>query len=200
MEAAATSALSGDKAQRIVDAMRASVAARGAAGSTFDHVAREAGVSRGLLHYYFGTKERLLVEVVRRDSDLRLAALDAAIAAARTGDDLLARAGVARSRTSSSATRRSSRCTSSSSPRARRTPEIAAELAALHRRIREHVAEQLEAKAREGVISPTADAESVVTVLLSLADGLALRMLADPGHDWGPTLAAAMPAARALLG
>jgi len=39
-----------------------------------------------------------------------------------------------------------------------------------------------------------------VTVLLSLADGLALRMLADPGHDWGPTLAAAMPAARALLG
>ena len=47
--------------------MRVSVAARGVAGSTFDHVAREAGVSRGLLHYYFGTKERLLVEVVRRE-------------------------------------------------------------------------------------------------------------------------------------
>ena len=57
--------LSGDKAQRIVDAMRESVAKRGAAGSTFEHVAGEAGVSRGLLHYYFGTKERLLVEVVR---------------------------------------------------------------------------------------------------------------------------------------
>ena len=38
--------LSGDKAQRIVDAMRDSVARRGAAGSTFEHVAREAGVSR----------------------------------------------------------------------------------------------------------------------------------------------------------
>ena len=82
---------------------------------------------------------------------------------------------------------------------ARRTPEIAAELAALHRRIREHVAEQLEAKRAEGVIAMNADAEAVVTVLLSLADGLALRMLADPDHDWGPTLAAAMPAARALL-
>src|SRR5215203_7263325 len=89
MEAAGSSTLSGDKAQRIVDAMRASVAARGAAGSTFDHVAREAGVSRGLLHYYFGTKERLLVEVVRRDSDLRLAALDEALASARTAEDLL---------------------------------------------------------------------------------------------------------------
>ena len=37
--------------------------------STFDHVAREAGVSRGLLHYYFGSKERLLVEVVRHDCE-----------------------------------------------------------------------------------------------------------------------------------
>ena len=196
MEAAA--ALSGDKAQRIVDAMRASVAARGAAGSTFDHVAREAGVSRGLLHYYFGTKERLLVEVVRRDSDLRLAALDEAIAAARSADDLLHV--LVRSleelveRDPAFVALHFELFTSS-----RRTPEIAAELAALHRRIREHVAEQLEAKRAEGVIAMGADAEAVVTVLLSLADGLALRMLADPDHDWGPTLAAAMRAARALL-
>jgi hypothetical protein len=32
--------LEGDKAQRIIAAMRASVGRRGAAGSTFDHVAR----------------------------------------------------------------------------------------------------------------------------------------------------------------
>ena len=54
--------IAGDKAVHIVDAMRASVAVRGVAASTFDHVAREAQVSRGLLHYYFGTKERLLAE------------------------------------------------------------------------------------------------------------------------------------------
>jgi AcrR family transcriptional regulator len=194
----AAAALSGDKAQRIVDAMRASVAARGAAGSTFDHVAREAGVSRGLLHYYFGTKERLLVEVVRRDSDLRLAALDAALAAARTADDLLHV--LVRSledlveRDPSFVALHFELFTS-----ARRTPEIAAELAALHRRIREHVAEQLEAKQAAGVIAMKAEPEAIVTILLSLADGLALRMLADPEHDWGPTLAAAVPAARALL-
>ena len=57
---------------RIVDAMRQSVAERGTAGSTFDQVAREAGVSRGLLHYHFGTKERLIAEVVRRDAEIRL--------------------------------------------------------------------------------------------------------------------------------
>jgi len=66
-EGAGARSLSGEKAQRIVEAMRKSVARLGTAGSTFDHVARQAGVSRGLLHYYFGTKEQLLVEAVRRD-------------------------------------------------------------------------------------------------------------------------------------
>src|SRR5213080_4368261 len=92
MEAATSEgrrALAGDKAQRIVDAMRRSVARRGSSGSTFDHVAREAGVSRGLLHYYFGTKEQLLVEVVRRDAELRMAVLDDRLAEARTADDFI---------------------------------------------------------------------------------------------------------------
>ena len=75
--------LPSDKATRIVEAMRASVAARGIAGSTFDHVAREAGVSRGLLHYYFGTKERLLVEVVRRECEMRGELLQKAVAGRR---------------------------------------------------------------------------------------------------------------------
>ena len=75
--------LSSEKAQRIVDAMRGTcVGTRGATGATFDHVAREAGVSRGLLHYYFGTKERLLVEVVRRDCDLRMERMTATTASA----------------------------------------------------------------------------------------------------------------------
>src|SRR3954462_4557283 len=90
MEAAAKEReLSGDKAQRIVDAMRNSVASRGAAGSTFEHVAGEAGVSRGLLHYYFGTKERLLVEVVRRDTELRVERLDERLGPAKNGDDVV---------------------------------------------------------------------------------------------------------------
>src|ERR1700742_910889 len=92
MEAATSQqhrAIEGEKAQRIVEAMRSSVARRGVAGSTFDHVAREARVSRGLLHYYFGTKERLLTEVVRRDAELRVAALEASLADAETADDVI---------------------------------------------------------------------------------------------------------------
>src|SRR5215207_6715532 len=91
MEAATTPKreLSGEKAQRIVDAMRATVGRRGATGATFDVVAREAGVSRGLLHYYFGSKEKLLAEVVRRDCDLRMERLSATLAGVDDADALL---------------------------------------------------------------------------------------------------------------
>src|SRR5256885_15788223 len=81
--------LEGEKAQRIIEAMRASVGKRGAAGSTFDHVAQEAGVSRGLLHYYFGSKERLIVEVVRHDSEIRMRTLEARLAEADSIDAIV---------------------------------------------------------------------------------------------------------------
>ena len=81
--------LSSEKARRIVEAMRRSVARRGTAGSTFDQVSREAGVSRGLLHYYFGTKEQLLVEAVRLECEVRLELLEEQLASAQTADDYI---------------------------------------------------------------------------------------------------------------
>src|SRR2546430_14850546 len=56
---------SGEKARRIVEAMRTSVARRGTVGSTFDHGSREAGRPPGLLPYYFRTKGRLLLQAAR---------------------------------------------------------------------------------------------------------------------------------------
>src|SRR5437016_14525592 len=155
--------LAGDKAQRIVDAMRGSVARRGAAGSTFDHVARQAGVSRGLLHYYFGTKERLLAEVVRRDSDLRISELEERLAGARSADDFVA------------LLRTSLERMLADDPEfvtlvfelftlSRRNDEIAAEFAQLLRRARDHVAALLDAKQREGVVDLHAGAEAVAGV------------------------------------
>jgi AcrR family transcriptional regulator len=200
MEAAAqTRPLAGDKAARIVEAMRSSVAARGAAGSTFDHVAREAGVSRGLLHYYFGTKERLLVEVVRRDCDIRMAALDEQLAGARTADDFL------------DVLVRSLEDAVEHDPAfftlmfeiftvARRNEEIAAEMAELTRRTRVQLAGLLESKQQEGVLDLAEDPDAVAAVLFALGDGLALWALSEPGRDLRPTLRAGVTCARALLG
>jgi AcrR family transcriptional regulator len=199
MEAAAQrSQLSGDKAQRIVDAMRASVAVRGIAGSTFDHVARDAGVSRGLLHYYFGSKERLLAEVVRRDTDLRMAELDEQLARTSSAADFiqLLRA------TLEDMVRQDSEFLTLSFEvftLSRRNEEIAAEFAELVRRTREQVAAVLSAKQAEGVLTLHAEPEAIAEVLFGLGDGLALRILGEPGRDHGPTVAAGVLAISALI-
>jgi AcrR family transcriptional regulator len=196
--AATTRPLESDKAKRIVDAMRESVAARGAAGSTFDHVAREAGVSRGLLHYYFGTKERLLVEVVRRDSEIRLAALAASLGDARTADDfieaLVSSLEQLIGRDPGFVVLMHELFTLS-----RRNEEIAGELATLARVARTDIAASLEAKQAEGVVRLGDEPDAVAGVLLALADGLALRFLIEPELDPRPILAAAVAAARALI-
>ena len=190
--------LPGDKAQRIVDAMRESVAQRGSAGSTFDHVARAAGVSRGLLHYYFGTKERLLAEVVRRDCDIRMGLLDEALDGARSADDIidalvLSLEGILRE-DPGFFTLMFELFTLS-----QRNEEIAEEIAELGRRTREHVAELLSAAERDGVLKLGAPPEAVADVLFALGDGLAFRFLCEPGRDKRPAVDAAIAAARNLL-
>jgi AcrR family transcriptional regulator len=199
MQSAATErALPGEKAARIVAAMRASVAERGVAGSTFDHVAREAGVSRGLLHYYFGTKERLLVEVVRHDCDVRMAVLEEQLSGAMDADDLLDQLVL------------SLHELVRDEPEfftvvfelftiSRRNDEVAAEFAELMRRTREHVAALLAAKQADGVLTLAAEPEAIADVLFSLGDGVALRMLAEPERDWAPVIAAGARAAKSLL-
>ena len=62
------------------------------------------------------------------------------------------------------------------------------------RRTREHVAGLLAAKQAEGVLRLRAEPEAIADVLFSLADGVALRMLAEPDRDWAPTVRAGVAA------
>jgi AcrR family transcriptional regulator len=199
MEAAAPDReLSGEKAQRIVDAMRASVAKRGATASTFEQVAAEAGVSRGLLHYYFGTKERLLVEVVRTDAEIRVDRLEQTLATAETVDhvlDVLVASLVDAVENEPGFFLLLFELFSAG----RRNPDIQRELGQLFDRVRSHLAEILMAKEREGVLNLRYDAEAVASYLYGIADGFALQALSDPERDQGAMLAASQAAARYLL-
>src|SRR5512134_960384 len=152
IEATQARELSGEKAQRIVEAMRSSVARRGIAGSTFEHVAREAGVSRGLLHYYFGTKEALLAEVVRRDSEHRIARLDEPLANASSADEIL-EVLVANLRDSVQNEPGFWVLIFELFTAGRRNPDIQREVGELFNRTRAHVAEILRKKEGEGVIA-----------------------------------------------
>ena len=198
MAATAERRLDGEKAQRIVEAMRRSVAQRGVAGSTFDHVAREAGVSRGLLHYYFGTKERLLGEVCRRDCDLRMTALDEQLGGATTPEQVFERL-VSSLEEFVDGEPEFLTLIFELFTLGRRNDELAAEFTSLLQRTRAHFAALLAAKHDEGVLRLAAPPEAVADVLFALADGQAMRMLAEPGRDWRPTVAASVTAVRPLL-
>lgn len=190
--------LDSEKAQRIVEAMRSSVGARGAAGATFDHVAQEAGVSRGLLHYYFGSKERLLVEVVRRDCDIRLGSLEERLAKADSVDSiidvLVSHLEDFLEQDPASAALVYELFTAS-----RHNEELQGAMAELYREVRSHVAGVLEEKEREGVVKLRGSAEAVASILFALGDGIALQRLSDPEWDSAPTFETGIETARFLL-
>ena len=177
--------------------MRAEVAARGIAGATFDQVARAASVSRGLLHYYFGSKERLVVAVVRRECDLRNERLELAIAGATSGEQVL----------DALVSGLEDFLGGPATPvmfhemltLAQRNPEIAAELAELGRRTRGHLTEALRAKSEAGVLRLRDDPEAVAAFLFVLADGITVRRLSEPDFDIAPLMEHGVAAARALL-
>lgn len=180
-----------------MEAMRASVATRGIAGSTFDAVAAAAGVSRGLLHYYFGTKEQLLIEVVRREAEVRTERLEEAIEAAPDAETVL------------DALVRSFEDWLGDGPApvmiyemltlAQRNEEIAAELALLGRRTRAHLGDALSRKRADGVLTLRVDPELAAMFLFALADGVIVRRLSEPELDIGPLTEQAILAARAVL-
>ncbi|MEO8713864.1 MAG: TetR/AcrR family transcriptional regulator [Acetobacteraceae bacterium] len=190
--------LPGEKATRIVEAMRTSVAERGISGSTFDVVARAAGVSRGLLHYYFGTKERLLVEAVRRETEVRGALVRDAVASAQGADELI------------DGLVRSFEDLLGAGPSqvvmfyelltlAQRNEGIAAELSELSRTLRLELAQALRTGRDGGVFQLRAGPDEVASFLLVLADGVMIRRMSEPDLDVRALIDQAVLAARALL-
>ena len=135
---------------------------------------------------------------MRRDCELRIGLLDEQLAAARTVDEFIDRLvhsleDLVREEPDEVSV------VFETFSLSRRNAEIAAELNDLLRRMRENVAAVLAAKQDEGVLRLRAEPVAVAEVLFSLADGVALRMLADPGRDFAATMAAGVACVRALL-
>ena len=191
--------LTGEKATRIVAAMRTCVAKYGAAGATFDHVSKEAGVSRGLLHYYFGSKERLLIEVVRRETDRLVEMIVAATTIANSAEELV------------NLMLAQLQIILENEPElyllafeligeARRHPEIGAEVAEYNRKTRGQFAEIITEMTEKGAVTPRHAPLATASALLAMANGLALEIFQDPEGDHDACIAADIDAALYLLG
>ena len=165
---------------------------------TMVDVAREAGVSRGLLHYYFQTKERLLLEVVRLECEARGELLDQAVANADDADGLIDGL-VTAFREALGETGDSFQTFYELLLLGQRGGEIADELRELADRTRQRLGEALRAGAAAGVFTLRADPIDFAGFLFVLADGMVIRRLSEPELSLEPLLSQAIGAARALV-
>lgn len=171
--------MSSTKSARILDAARRLLAEQGHAAVTVEQIARTAQVSRGLLHYYFDSKEALLAGVVRRNVESSLDVAREIFAQAQDTADLVeafvtAYVAVLEHDPGVYAT------SFEAFVQGRRHPAVATELAELYQARRHVMAEGLAQAAGRGIIPLPDDPEALATIMIGLADGLALQALADP--------------------
>ena len=78
------------KQRLIIQAVHQVLAREGYAGATMKNVAAAAGISHGLLHYYFESKEAMMVAVMYEEISQISAIYAKAFASLRPGDDVAA--------------------------------------------------------------------------------------------------------------
>jgi AcrR family transcriptional regulator len=161
--------------------------------------AAEAGVSRGLLHYYFKNKEELLAQAVRASTELHLELVQAMFAQSETTDDLAAGlVGALRAIVEGDPTyiNLALECWTV----ARESPMVAREQEDLYRQFREALREGLAEGMTRGVIAPAIPLEGLAALLVGITDGLIWQFLIDRGLAADEEMWEAMEmAVRALL-
>lgn len=170
------SRIGGPKGQAILAATRRVIRGVGVEGATFDAITAEAGVARGAVFWAFGSKERLLLEVLDEVGRERLDELTAAFDGAQTLDEMLD--GIVDQVVACRA--EDAVLVQEMASIALREPSVGAALAARRERWRVAVAELLGRKCDEGVIALDADALVVATTLTAFGHGLAVQGLLEP--------------------
>jgi AcrR family transcriptional regulator len=191
---------SDEKAQAILQAARRCISERGYAAATIAEIAAEAGVSRGLLHYYFRSKEQLVAQVVRAGTEAYLDLLETVFARSESADDLAKQLVVAtRTIVESDPTfvNLSMECWTL----AHESPLVARELEDLYRHLRDAVSKGLKEAAGRGIIRPAIPLDALAALLLALTDGLVMQFLIHRELAADETMWTGLEmAARALLG
>lgn len=172
------------KADRILDAAQRVLASDGFAGTTIAKVAAEARVSRGLLHYYFDSKEDLLARMLRRSTEESWRIIRDLVT--RSGSAAELADNVTHAMQEYSRTHRGSlSLLAEGLAVARNHPRIREEMTALHREGQALFSEAFETLGREGKVEISIPARGLSTVLIALFDGLGLELqtIAGLGED-----------------
>jgi AcrR family transcriptional regulator len=178
----------GGKADRILEAAQRVLAAQGFSGTTIARVAEEAGVSRGLLHYYFDDKEDMLAQMLRRSTEESWQIVGAIMARSRSAEELADHIVVAM-REYTRTHEGSLSLLAEGLALARNHPRIQQEMTALHREGQKVFADAFAVLRAEGKVDISMPARGLSTILIALFDGLGLELqtisgLADEEETW----------------
>jgi len=167
------------KKQQILKAAHAVLIKHGYAATTINQVSAEAGVSRGLLHYYFKNKEEMLAMVLRSGMENTIKLTRSLFASAHSAEDLAA--GI------SSVLRETFRVDPDlfrlffeSGAMARQSPLIAEELRKLYADFREMVARELGGLVERQVIAPVLPLDGISVMLTGIIDAVWFQLVAEP--------------------
>jgi len=170
---------SDEKSRRILVAVRSILAQKGYAGTTINLVAAEAGVSRGLLHYYFKNKEEMLATVIKENMQISVRLVSDLLEKSDSATDFAARLVAAL------------RHVLQNDPDffhlffegwavARQSLVVSQTLDTLYGQFRLAMSDGLEKAQDNGKINPRLPITSTAVYLTGLIDGLGLQMITEP--------------------
>ncbi|HXA29873.1 MAG TPA: TetR/AcrR family transcriptional regulator [Candidatus Angelobacter sp.] len=171
------------RAQQIVDAAARVMGRQGYGGTTMKDIAAEAGITAGLIHYYFDSKEDLLLAVtatlceqMRRDAEQAFAA---------SGDATpFARAWVALQAAKDHLKRpNQQRLFVETITLALSEPRMREQMAQLYEALLDSSTAMVEELAGQVPTPPPVPARDLAAVLVAAIDGMALQKLLDPSRD-----------------
>lgn len=139
------------------------------------------------------------MEVIRRDTEIRIDTLGAALRRAESADSIAA-AFFSTFEQTLTEQRGYVYMVSELFVAGRHSPELQSELGALYSRARREFAEILRQKERHGIIRLRFDAEAVLAYLFAAGDGASVQQLTDPTLDSEAALQTSYEVARFLIG
>ena len=168
-----------EKARRITAAISKILARKGYAEATISQIASEAGVSRGLLHYYFKNKEEMLAQTVRDNAEISLHLINDLFAGAPSLEDM-ARGVLTGLERIAHGDPGFIYLMLESWAVSRRSEVVAAEVRSNYREFRKAATLELKKAQDQGRISSRIPAEPLALALIGLFDGLGLQLLMEP--------------------
>ena len=168
-----------EKAEQILEAAYRCLTEQGYAATTVTGVADRAGVSRGLLHYYFESKEDMLAQVVRRSAEPSIQLLGPLVLSSESPEQMAANI------------TRAAREIIGSNPAlftltyegwvaSRQSPRVARELRLLFQGFRDALETGFEGAISRGILAPPLSARGLAMSITGMLDGLALQLILDP--------------------